>query len=191
MVDDLPPSTGAPRGGVVCRARPHPLGRGSCEYACSASSSCSCSCSGTRSSSPPSTRSSPGGGAGSRSARDAVARGARTALAADGRPGPLHLHGPGRDHRLRDPARRDRRAAASRVSWSRRSRRRSRFLIAFAILTYLSVVLGELVPKAVALQKAEPLAIALAIPLDWLARLTHPLVWRSRSRRTSSCGSCG
>jgi magnesium and cobalt exporter, CNNM family len=51
------------------------------------------------------------------------------------------------------------------------------FLFAFAILTYLSVVLGELVPKAVALQKAEPLAIALAIPLDWLARITHPLVW--------------
>jgi putative hemolysin len=51
------------------------------------------------------------------------------------------------------------------------------FLIAFAILTYLSVVVGELVPKAVALQKAERLATALAIPLDWLARITHPLVW--------------
>jgi putative hemolysin len=51
------------------------------------------------------------------------------------------------------------------------------FLIAFAILAYLSVVLGELVPKAVALQKAEPLAVALAIPLDWLARITYPVVW--------------
>jgi len=51
------------------------------------------------------------------------------------------------------------------------------FLIAFAILSYLSVVLGELVPKAVALQKAEMLAVALAVPLDWLARITYPLVW--------------
>ncbi len=51
------------------------------------------------------------------------------------------------------------------------------FLIAFAILTYLSVVLGELVPKAVALQRAEVLAISLAVPLDVLARITYPIVW--------------
>jgi putative hemolysin len=51
------------------------------------------------------------------------------------------------------------------------------FLISFTILTYLSVVLGELVPKAIALQRAEALARFLAVPLDWLGRITHPLVW--------------
>ena len=51
------------------------------------------------------------------------------------------------------------------------------FLIAFAILTYFSVVLGELVPKAAALQKAEALAVVLAVPLDFLGRVAHPIVW--------------
>ena len=51
------------------------------------------------------------------------------------------------------------------------------FLIAFAILTYFSVVLGELVPKAVALQKAEALAMVIAVPLDFLGRIAHPIVW--------------
>jgi putative hemolysin len=51
------------------------------------------------------------------------------------------------------------------------------FALSFFILTYLTVVIGELVPKAVALQKAEPLAVVLALPLDLLGRITHPLVW--------------
>jgi putative hemolysin len=51
------------------------------------------------------------------------------------------------------------------------------FLIAFLILTYLSVALGELVPKAFALQKAEAVAIVLAWPLSLLARVLHPVVW--------------
>jgi putative hemolysin len=51
------------------------------------------------------------------------------------------------------------------------------FILSFLILTYLSVVLGELVPKSVALQRSERLAVALAPPLDWLGRITYPLVW--------------
>lgn len=51
------------------------------------------------------------------------------------------------------------------------------FAIAFTLLTYLSVTFGELVPKAVALQKAEGIAVALAIPLDVFARVVYPVVW--------------
>jgi putative hemolysin len=51
------------------------------------------------------------------------------------------------------------------------------FLIAFLVLTYLSVVVGELVPKAVALERAERLAVVLARPLALLGRILHPLVW--------------
>ena len=51
------------------------------------------------------------------------------------------------------------------------------FTLSFLILTYLSVVLGELVPKALSLQRAEAIASVLAVPLDLLARAAHPLVW--------------
>jgi magnesium and cobalt exporter, CNNM family len=51
------------------------------------------------------------------------------------------------------------------------------FAIAFAILTYLSVILGELVPKAVALQRAERIATVLSVPLDVMARFARPIVW--------------
>jgi putative hemolysin len=50
------------------------------------------------------------------------------------------------------------------------------FLLSFAILTYLGLVLGELVPKAIALQKAERIAATLAPPLDLLQRAMHPAV---------------
>ena len=51
------------------------------------------------------------------------------------------------------------------------------FTLSFLILTYLSVVLGELVPKAISLQKAEALALVLARPLDLLGKVAHPVVW--------------
>jgi putative hemolysin len=51
------------------------------------------------------------------------------------------------------------------------------FAIAFVILTYLSVALGELIPKALALQKAEGIAIGLAVPINVLAKFLYPVVW--------------
>jgi putative hemolysin len=51
------------------------------------------------------------------------------------------------------------------------------FLLAFGILTYLSIVVGELVPKAIALQRAEGMAALLAIPLELIGRVLHPVVW--------------
>ncbi len=51
------------------------------------------------------------------------------------------------------------------------------YALAFLILTYLSVALGELVPKAVALQRAEPLAKMLSLPLGLLQKVTTPFVY--------------
>ena len=51
------------------------------------------------------------------------------------------------------------------------------FALSFTLLTYLSVSLGELAPKAIALQKAESYALLVAIPLYWIQRVTRPLVW--------------
>jgi putative hemolysin len=51
------------------------------------------------------------------------------------------------------------------------------FAIAFFILNFLSLVIGELLPKAVALQKAEAIASLLAIPLDLMQRVLRPAVW--------------
>jgi putative hemolysin len=51
------------------------------------------------------------------------------------------------------------------------------FLIAFAVITYTSVVLGELVPKALTLDRAETLAALIARPVTLLARVLRPAVW--------------
>lgn len=45
------------------------------------------------------------------------------------------------------------------------------------MLTYLSLVIGELVPKRLALQHAEWIAMRLAKPMSVVSRVTRPLVW--------------
>ncbi|MEV0086913.1 hemolysin family protein [Saccharopolyspora sp. NPDC050642] len=44
-------------------------------------------------------------------------------------------------------------------------------------VSYLSLVLGELAPKRLALQKSEGVALVTAGVLDWLATLFRPLIW--------------
>ncbi len=50
------------------------------------------------------------------------------------------------------------------------------FLIAFAAITYLSVVLGELVPKALTLDRAEALAALVAPPIELISVALRPVV---------------
>ncbi|NJK62325.1 MAG: HlyC/CorC family transporter [Synechococcaceae cyanobacterium SM2_3_1] len=50
------------------------------------------------------------------------------------------------------------------------------FGLVVALITYLSLVLGELVPKRLALNNPEGIATAMAAPMQTLAKLTHPLV---------------
>ncbi len=45
------------------------------------------------------------------------------------------------------------------------------------VVAYLSLVLGELAPKRIALQRPEGVARLAAAPIDALARLTRPLIW--------------
>jgi putative hemolysin len=50
------------------------------------------------------------------------------------------------------------------------------FLIAFAAITYLTVVLGELVPKALTLARAEALAAIVAPPIELMSVALRPVV---------------
>lgn len=49
-------------------------------------------------------------------------------------------------------------------------------VIAFAAIAYFEVLLGELVPKSLALQRAERIALAVAGPMDVFIRMTRPAV---------------
>src|SRR5579875_2918939 len=48
--------------------------------------------------------------------------------------------------------------------------------LAFAFITYFEVLLGELVPKALALRSADQMALAVAGPMDVFIRLTRPVL---------------
>ncbi len=51
------------------------------------------------------------------------------------------------------------------------------FALVIALTTYFSIVVGELVPKQLALKLAVPIAVAMARPMRWVARIAAPVVW--------------
>jgi CBS domain containing-hemolysin-like protein len=50
------------------------------------------------------------------------------------------------------------------------------FIIAFALITFLHVVIGELAPKTVAIQKAEVIALTFARPLMIFYKIMYPFI---------------
>jgi putative hemolysin len=51
------------------------------------------------------------------------------------------------------------------------------FAVVIAFTTYLSLIVGELVPKQLALRAAVPVSLVMARPMAWMARAAAPLVW--------------
>ena len=76
-----------------------------------------------------------------------------------------------------------RRAALARVA------RRSPASIAVAILTYFHIVVGEMVPKSLALQCAETMALWITPPMLWTQNAAVPVRRRAERARQSAC--CG
>ena len=61
--------------------------------------------------------------------------------------------------------------------WSRHYSNGIANTIIVVILTYFSLVLGELVPKRIGLARPEYIAKNFARPMGWLSRITFPFIW--------------
>lgn len=51
------------------------------------------------------------------------------------------------------------------------------FAFAFIFMTYIHVVIGELAPKTLAIQKAERITLLTAKPIIWFYRIMYPFIW--------------
>lgn len=65
----------------------------------------------------------------------------------------------------------------SRFEWSKHYSEGIATAIIVVILTYFSLVLGELVPKRIGLARPEYISKNLARPMSWLSRITFPFIW--------------
>ena len=51
------------------------------------------------------------------------------------------------------------------------------FGLVIVLTTYVSLVIGEIVPKQIALRSPEPIAVVMSRPMRWLSVITAPFVW--------------
>lgn len=51
------------------------------------------------------------------------------------------------------------------------------FVAVTVLIAYISLVIGELVPKRIALQQTESVALAVSRPVDFLAVVSRPFIW--------------
>ncbi|HYO93547.1 MAG TPA: CNNM domain-containing protein, partial [Polyangiaceae bacterium] len=65
----------------------------------------------------------------------------------------------------------------ARISWIGRHSQGVALALVVAVVSYLSIVVGELVPKSLALRGAERYALFVARPLLALSWLAKPVVW--------------
>ena len=50
-------------------------------------------------------------------------------------------------------------------------------ILIVVVITFLSIIFGELIPKRIGLLRSELIAKAVAGPMQSFARFTHPIVW--------------
>ncbi|MFN8431153.1 MAG: hemolysin family protein [Spirosomataceae bacterium] len=50
-------------------------------------------------------------------------------------------------------------------------------IIITIVLTFLTLIFGELVPKRVGMAKAEDIAMGVVKPMEWVSKLTSPFIW--------------
>lgn len=61
--------------------------------------------------------------------------------------------------------------------WVGESADQAALAVVVVVISYATIILGELVPKSLALRKGEPYALLVARPLLWMSILLRPVVW--------------
>ncbi|MBM3835618.1 MAG: HlyC/CorC family transporter [Verrucomicrobia bacterium] len=51
------------------------------------------------------------------------------------------------------------------------------FAVGFSVITFLHIVMGELAPKSLAIQKPLPTTLWIASPLLWFYKVSYPFIW--------------